>query len=224
MVKRLLTFGLAVSPWQIVNYEEHPEIGRFEGVEFEPEEWKPRVPVSALLHARADDTLWAALRVMAFNDDHIRAAVKTGGFTDPAAEALLADVLIQRRDKIGRVYTAKVNPLTRFALDGSGVLTFDNPSVLAKYSDAPKKGYQAVWQRFDNGTRAAQPIGSATTSSDARVQAPSDLPRADGAIIKVSVSAVEPPHAAWAKPVDVYFRRTGGAWKLVGVERLPEGQ
>ena len=30
---------------------------------------------------------------------------------------------------------------------------------------------------------------------------------------------IEPPHAPWGAPVDVYFRREGNAWKLVGVER-----
>ena len=48
---------------------------------------------------------------MAFTDEQIRAAVKTGGFTDPAAEKLLADVLIKRRDKIGRAYFSRINPL-----------------------------------------------------------------------------------------------------------------
>jgi hypothetical protein len=224
MVKRLVTFGLAISPWQTIDYRKHPQIGQFEGEEFEPEEWKPRVPVAALRHVRADDSLWAALRVMAFTDDLIGAAVKTGGLTDPAAETLLTEVLIQRRDKIGRVYFAKINPLTRFALDESGVLTFENPSVRAKFAETPKKGYQAVWHRFDNSSGTAQPVGSATTSQSERLQAPSDLPRGDGTFVKVSVSAVEAPHGAWAKPVDVYFRRTTGAWKLVGVERLPEGQ
>ena len=35
---------------------------------------------------RADDAFWAARRVMAFTDDLIRAIVKTGQFSDPAAE------------------------------------------------------------------------------------------------------------------------------------------
>jgi hypothetical protein len=221
---RLFTFGFAISPWQTMDYEEHPQIGRFEADEFEPEKWVPRVPVVALRHARADDTLWAALRVMAFSDDLIRAAVKAGGYSDPAAETLLADLLIKRRDKIGRVYTATINPLTRFALDDAGALTFENPAVRAGYSEAPKEGYQATWSRFDNATRATQPIGSPTNGTQERLQAPSDLPRGDGTFIKVSITALEPPHPAWAKPVDVYFRRTGGGWKLVGVERLPEGQ
>jgi hypothetical protein len=222
--RRLFTMGLWFAPWQYMEYQKHPEIGRFEGDKFDPEDWNPRIPVAALLRARPDDTFWGALRVMAFNDDLIRAAVKTGGYIDPAAETLLTDVLIKRRDKIGRVYLAKINPLTRFALDESGVLTFENPYVRAKYGDAPARGYQAAWHRFDNTTSEAQAIGSPTTGPSERLQGPSDLPRADGTFIKVSVSAVESPHAAWSTPVDVYFRRGSGTWKLVGVERLPAAQ
>jgi hypothetical protein len=220
--RRLFTIGLWLAPWQYMKYEKHPEIGMFEGDRFDPEDWNPRVPVAALLRARPDDTLWAALRVMAVSDDLIRAAVKTGGYTDPAAEALLTDVLIKRRDKIGRAYFTNISPLTRFALDEAGVLTFENPAVKAKLAEPPKKGYQTVWNRFDNAARTAQPIGSATPSQSERVQGPSDLPKTDGSFVKVSISALEPAHPAWAKPVDVYFKRAGGAWRLVGVERLPD--
>jgi hypothetical protein len=38
----------------------------------------------------------------------------------------------------------------------------------------------------------------------------------------VAVSAIDSPNPAWAKAVDVYFRRTGGSWRLVGIDRLPE--
>jgi hypothetical protein len=221
LAKRLFTGGLYIQKWQTVDYVKNKEIGLFTAEGFEPEKWVPRVPAAALLWAREDDTLWAALRVMAFTDDLIRAAAKTGEYTDPAAEKLLTDVLIQRRDKIGRVYFAKINPLVRFALD-SGALTFENPAVRTRVGDAPKGGYQALWYRFDNATRATQPIGSPTTSRDERLQAPADLPAADGGYIKVAVSAIDSPNPAWAKAVDVYFRRTGGSWRLVGIDRLPE--
>jgi len=217
--KRLLTFGFFLSPWQTLDYDEHPEIGRFEGDEFEPEDWKPRVPVAALRHVRPDDALWAALRVMAFTDEMIRAAAKTGNFTDPAAEKLLADILIKRRDKIGRVYYSRINPLVRFELTDTG-LAFENPAVKARLSEAPKQGYHATWYRFNNGTGAADQIGSPTTASQERLEAPADLPRDANSYVKVSVRAVEPPHAPWATPVDVYFRRAGNAWRLVGVERV----
>jgi len=221
--KRLFTFGLALSPWQTLDYLEHPEIGLFTAEAYEPEEWKPRVPVAALEHIRADDELWAALRVMAFSDAQIRAAVKTGQYTDPAAEKLLSDVLIERRNKIARVYLAKINPIMRFALDGSGVLTFENPAVRAHIADAPKGGYTAAWSRFDNVARTEQPIGTSSSTTGERIQAPADIPRSSGSYVKVSIAAVAPPHEAWATAVDVYFRSTGSGWQLVGVERLPEG-
>ena len=85
------------------------------------------------------------MRVMAFTDAHIQAAVKTGMYTDPEAEKLLARVLGERRDKIGKTYTATINPLVKFVLDESGVLTFENPAVRAKYWDAPKGGYSGIW-------------------------------------------------------------------------------
>ena len=68
--------------------------------------WRPRVATAAFLRARADDTFWAARRVAAFTDEMIRSAVRAGRYSDPAAEALLADVLIKRRQKIA----ARVSP------------------------------------------------------------------------------------------------------------------
>ncbi len=89
-LKRLMTFGFFLQPWQTVHYDEHPAIGRFEGVEFDPTEWKPRVPTAAFIRARADDNFWAARRVMAFSDDMIRAIASTGQYHDEAAAAVAA--------------------------------------------------------------------------------------------------------------------------------------
>jgi hypothetical protein len=219
--RRFITFGLFVSPWQTIRYREHPEVGRFEGQSFDPEKWRPRVPMAALRHAREDDLFWAALRVMAFTDEQIRAAVKTGEFTDPAAEQLLADVLIERRDKIGVVYFSNINPLVRFALTDGGVLTFENPSVRAGFARAPEQGYEATWHRFDNATGRTDRLGPATMSSGERMQSPGPLPGGAEAFVKISIRARQPEHAAWAEPVDVYFRRSGTTWTLVGVDRLP---
>ena len=219
---RFFTMSFWIQPWQTIDYDEHPEVGLFSAAAYEPEEWRPRVPVAALTRIQPDDELWAALRVMAFTDEHIRAAVKTGGFTDPAAEKLLADVLIARRNKIGLTYFAKVNPLTRFAFDGSA-LTFENPAVRSGLFDPPKGGYTATWARFDNNTGEALPIGAATTGTSERLQPPAGIPTGSGTYLKVSIAAVEPASPAWAKPVEVYFRNAGNGWQLVGVERVPAG-
>ena len=177
------------------------------------------MPVAALRHAREDDTFWAALRVMAFTDEQIHAAVKTGGFTDPKAEELLASLLIQRRDIIGRVYYSRINPLTRFALSEGGALSFENPAVRANLAKAPAEGYEAEWSTFDNATGESQLIG--TTSGDGMsIAAPGGLPETAGAYVKVSIRAIESAHAPWTVPVDVYFRRQPSGWQLVGVERI----
>jgi len=112
-----------------------------------------------------------------------------------------------------------VNPLTRFALSPSGELTFENPAVKAAFAPAPTKGYEAVWARFDNATQRSTVIAT-TTTTEARAQAPSGLPSEAGAFVRISLRAPDAPHAAWSVPVDVYFRRDGGGWTLVGVERL----
>jgi hypothetical protein len=220
LVKRLFTLGFYIQPWQYMSYPKAPEVGRFEGDHFEPEEWKARVPAAAVTRARADDTFWAALRVMAFTDEMIRTVVHEGQFGDPVSEKHLADSLIKRRDKIGQVYLTKVNPAHKFTLTGDGALTFENAAVRAGFATPPASGYKAAWFHFDNATGQAAAIGE-TAAPTERLPAPSGLPSADGTFVKISVSGVDPSHPSWAQPVDVYFKRGAGGWTLAGLERLP---
>jgi len=219
-LKRTATVGFYIQPWQTVEYDEYSSIGRFEGDQFDPEAWKTRVPVSALLRARADDLFWAARRLMAFSDDMIRAIVKTGAYSDTEAAAHLADVLIKRRDKIGKTYLTPVNPLVDFSLTASGELRFTNPAVQYGFARAPDS-YTAAWSTFDNNSGATRLIAK-TSGPGMSISAPQDLPSATGSFILVEVSAVGAPHESWTKPVKAYFRRTGNGWKLVGLERMPD--
>ena len=137
-VKRMATFGFYLQPWQTVDYEKNPSIGRFEGDEFDPLAWESRIPAPALLSARGRHFLGRAAGdgVQRRNDSRV---VKTGKFSDPAAEKLLADVLIKRRNRIGAAYLTRVNPLVNFSLDSSGVLRFEN----AANRPACRKGARA---------------------------------------------------------------------------------
>ena len=59
LLKRLVTLGFYIRPWQTIPYERHEAIGRFEGDRFDPEAWRSRAPAAAVVRARADDTFWA---------------------------------------------------------------------------------------------------------------------------------------------------------------------
>jgi hypothetical protein len=219
--KRLATFGFYLRPWQTVQYAEHPSIGRFEGGVFDPEEWKPRIPTAAFLRAQPDDNFWAARRVIAFSDDMIRRIVAAGQYSDESAAALLADVLIQRRDRIGQVYLNAVNPVVNFALDETGVLTFDNAAVATGLAEEPTAGYIVDWAVFDNESGRTTSLGQPTATRDRRTKAQGALPAAAGTIVRTRIAAATPVHPSWAVPVDVYFRRAAGRWTVVGVDRLP---
>jgi hypothetical protein len=219
-LKRLWSLGFALSPWQTVDYVEYPSIGKFEGDRFDPRAWRPQTPTTAYLELRDDDAFWAARRIASFTDDLIRAAVHTGEFSDPAAEKYLGDVLIKRREKIKDVYLNAVNPIVDPRLDESGRLTFENAAVAAGVAKGAAS-YRASWLTFDNVTGATQPIGE-TTSASTTIEAPSGLPTASGRFIEVDLAVESEGHPTWRQPVRTWFRRDGAAWKLVGLERLPD--
>jgi hypothetical protein len=218
-MRRLWSFGFALSPWQTVDYEEYPSIGKIEGDEFDPRLWRPQTPTTAYMELREDDAFWAARRVAAFTDDLIRAAVHTGQFSDPMAEKHLADVVIKRRDKIKSIYLTAINPVVNLALDASGRLTFANAAVDAGVASGTT-AYRASWARFDNATGNAQPL-SETQSTTTSMQAPAGLPTAAGSFVQVDIAADNASFPTWKRAIRTHFRRDANGWKLVGLDRLP---
>jgi hypothetical protein len=219
-MKRLASFGFALSPWQTVNYVEGPAIGKFEGERFDPRAWRPQTPTTAYMELREDDAFWAARRVAAFSDEMIRAIVHTGEFSDAAAERELGDIVIQRRDKILRAYLPAVNPIVSPHLDAGGRLTFDNAAVNADVARSPQ-AYRASWFEFDNATGSARPL-TATISATTTIDAPPELPKSVGSFVAVDISAEGSAYRAWRTPVRAFFRRDVNEWVMVGFDRMPD--
>ena len=219
----MVTFGFLIRPWRTVPVQESPALGRLplDNGAWDPEAWRPRYPNAAFRRARADDTFWAARKVLAVGDDLIRAAVKAGQLSDPQAEEALVRALADRRGAIGRSYLAKINPVVAPALDAGGVLTFGNAAVEAGVSAAPPS-YRAIWSRFDNATGGTTRVGE-TSAATPRMEAPAGLPTEPGAYVRIEIVPERGPEQAPYVPVHAYFRRTAAGWTLVGFERLPVG-
>ena len=110
----LVTLGLKTWAWEYAGEPQYPSIGYFESKLFRPDRFDPIYPNPAFENMTDRDAYWGAKIVMAFRDDDLEALVKSGRLSDPEAERYLLQTLIERRDKIGRHWFGKVNPLDRF--------------------------------------------------------------------------------------------------------------
>ena len=220
-MKRIGTFGFALSPWATVRYTASgPSIGNFEGDRFDPRKWRTHTPNAATIEMRDDDAFWAARRIAAFNQEMIRAIIHTGEFSDPAAEQALGDVMLKRRDKILRAYLPAINPIVTPRLENNR-LSFENAAVAAGVAGEPEL-YRASWFQFDNATGETRLL-SDTSSPTTTIDAPGNLPTAAGTYVLVEISADSKEHQAWQRPIRTYFRADAGDWTLVGLERMPDG-
>jgi hypothetical protein len=207
-LKEMASLGAWVPHWAFAKYPHYRSIGRFEAEVFDPERWYPEFPNPAFLNRLPDDEFWAAKQVMAFSADQIRAVVKTGQISDPAAEQYLVDCLIQRRDKIGKAFFAKVLPLDLFTVR-NGELAFED---LAKKHGLGATGPLKVsWSRFDNETEQKTPWAQQTG-----FRIPVDAtPNSDTAYSVAEISR----EGEGRRTVTVYVRIRRSQPEVVGVER-----
>ena len=155
---------------------------------------------------------------MAFTDGLIRAAVHTGAYTDPAAEAHLAAVLIERRDAIGRAYLVAINPPVNPRLAADGRQTFDNAAVAAGFAAAPRS-YHTRLVAFRQRDRRHD--ADRRERRRHRIDPPpAALPSEPGAYVEIDISAADDTNLSWRQPVRTHFRRTADGWRLVGLDRL----
>jgi len=216
----MLTLGLYVRPWIKVDYPKIPSVGRIESGYFSPERWKPDYPNPAFRNATDEDRFWGARIVASISEEAVRAIVAAARFTDPAATEYLTKTLLERRRKVLDSWLNATNPIVNLAIDGAGQLTFENAAEKAGVAGAGGD-YTVQWSRFDNASGALQPLGAEVTTKTPRVAAPADLLAARSEYVAVRLHANHAEHPGWSQPLQAYFRRTGDAWMLVGLERNP---
>ena len=159
---QLFSLGLAVPYWAKARFPDLPSVGRFEYQVFDPEKWVGEYPNPAFLNRLPDDEFWAAKQIAAFQDEEIRAIVKSARYSDLKAEDWLVECLVQRRNKIGRAYFKKVLPIDKFEIR-NGELVFDDLSSKADLGAAGP--FDIRWLDLDNATGSTTPISGATGSA-----------------------------------------------------------
>jgi hypothetical protein len=201
--KQLFTLGLAPPYWAFADYPEFPSVGKFEWKVFDPEKWLPEYPNPAFLNRLPDDEFWGAKLVTAFTDEEIRAVVSTGGLSDREAEKWVAECLIQRRNKIGKTYFAKVLPFDRFAIRNSE-LVWDDLGATLGY--VPRSEVDIRWERFDNATGVRTAIPGAQTAR---------VPEGSGYAVATMISKQKP-----SQKIEVVVQLSGAQTRVVGLERF----
>lgn len=214
-----LSLGLKSWRWQDALPAKYPSIGYFESELFEPSKFDPIYPNPAFEQLTPQDAYWGAKIVMAFSDDDLRALVETGEYSDPEAADYLLKTLIERRDKIGRHWFSKVNPLDYpIALrTGESVrLTFEDLAI--KYHLTP----QGATYQYDLRTNG-KPIGSLTEITNREILIPLEdfrsAERQGYSVIEVRIRT-QREGSAWSQPVIFLLKYDQAADRplIVGIE------
>ena len=214
----MLTLGLYVRPWIKVPYPDIPALGRIESSYFTPEDWKPEYPNSAFANARPEDRFWAARILAGISDDGVRAVVDTARYTDSKATGYLVETLITRKNKVLEELVECDQPAREPVAQPDRRTDVRERRAQSRRRAAAER-YTIQWSSFDNASNTHKDVGAEQTVTSPAAQAPAALLSAPPEYISALVRAFHGEHAAWSRPLMVYFRRTGDNWSLVGLER-----
>jgi hypothetical protein len=214
----MLTLGFYVRPWIKTPYPDIPALGRIEAAHFEPADWKPEYPNTAFANARSEDLFWAARILAALPEEGVRAVVGTAKYSDARATEYLTETLLVRRRKVLNTWLNGTNPVVGLAMSPDGTLSFENASEKAGVGPAAER-YTIQWSQFDNAADTHRNVGTEETIATTSAKAPATLMSARPDYVAARIRAYHRDHPFWAQVLVAYFRKTGDAWSLVGLER-----
>ena len=212
--RNLAGLGLYSPAWQRAKFPGIQSVGGFESRVFDPAKWRPNFPSAALSNRTPADDYWAARQVLAFTDEDIRAIVKSGQYSNPAAAEWIAKCLMERRDKIARHFLEGVLPLDRWRIENRE-LKFDDLAALRGLR--PARNYSVEWAEFRNHAREHAPIPSAKS-----FQIPEQVLKAKPGLYfsaKVTADNGDPQRLIY-----VYMRVENDGPTVVGIDRMWPGQ
>jgi hypothetical protein len=239
MGKEIATLGTYSKSWEAIEYPGLRGIGNFEAQHFEPESWKPNYPCPPFENTTTRDAFWAAKLVMRFDDELLRAAVAAAEYSDSASTEYMVATLAERRDRIGRYWFSRVNPLDEFEIvqapvavgarvaskAGAGdaaaprALRFEDLSV--KHGFAPPRRYDV--DVHGPGGRVARFVTDSNTIELEDAVAALGVPAAtdtEARLVRLSIRSGLPDGESWTPRVHVtVYLEPSGALRVAAIER-----
>ena len=236
----MAALGMRVNTWETVDPEPiYPSAGYFRADVFKPGSWVPAHPIPAFENMTRRDAFWGAKLVTQFTEKEIRAIVDTGQLTNADAREYVIDVLLERREKIGRYWYKRVNPVDKFVFTrtSSGDVQFRFTDVAVSDSIFPGRTTSYTLSLYDDknsqlGTEVStqQPVLTILGDSNPLDIQPSfgslaqnrsgNGESAKSLVYKIRIITNRPQQKK-KQPVDVYFTFNGTpeSLRIIGVNR-----
>ncbi len=222
----LATLGMRRWSWEKAEPSGIPAaIGYFESDLFEPPGWKPLHGNPAFDNMTYSDAQWACQILAQFEKDDLLACVETAEYSDAAATEYMVETLWERRAKILKYYSSKVNLLDNF------MLTDDGQTLALSFKDFSEghRGVGTVVEYEVSVERSGETLANALRVAEGIVAVPSDVrTRMVGAAAKSSKDSdrvfeieIAPRSSGATLPgasVYVYFDGDPLHTRVVGIE------
>jgi hypothetical protein len=226
-MKALLTLGFYRRPFQDqrdVWWQQtlaHPNVGWFQGEDFDPDTFRTNRRVPAHMRQTARDRYWGAKVVTSFSDEQI-AAIVGATWLSAQDQAYVRAALRARRDIIGRRYLAAVAAVENPVVSADGASVCFDDLVIARGLARPEDASYDV--RVEDG------LGTTLTRPEAvRAGAEACVPLGGSAgatgyrIVRVatrwSTGPESPASVSRASRIHLRWRATEGRFVVVGLER-----
>ena len=207
--------GMVQRPWDAAERgPTWPVLGYYDVERFDPDQWRPNYWNGAFERRTERDAAWMARIIARFHQEHVRAAIALGEWSDPRVPEQLERVLMGRRARILERYLTVLSPLAAPAMH-EGALCLEDLAVRSGLRADAERSHHAAAVRLDG-----QQIGALAVSRrgpDVCVSLPAV---ADYVLIRIWSRSAD---REATHPVDVHLAGQGGSWRIVGLERRTDG-
>lgn len=240
--------GFIPRPWNVVQLNPFDIFGYYDVEQWDPRTWRPGYPNPAFDNMDYGDALWAVRIIARIEPAHLEAIVAEGRWGDPRHEAFILQRMLERREKLLKIYLAKGPSLDRFTLarrtpgDPAQSLCFEdlalrfgalpqtaNPYYKFRFVGGPELETDLGWLQFtpdpEHPGRSCVkfPVGLVRPSELAGPGAPDDDP------LRYGVLQIFQHQRAEVRPtsetrIHLYDLGPERGFRLVGIQRPPVPQ